>query len=114
MKWRYLTILFVFVAASAFAQSGAIAIPGAFDPGAQEKVTIEGSLTERNADQIRGVIVARIAPEWHINSIKPLDEFLIPTALSLDPASADLVEVQFPPHLLRAFGFSGGKELAVY
>src|SRR5262249_55629270 len=59
-------------------------------------------------------ITVEILNGWHINSNKPLDAFVIPTELKLDPASADLVSAEYPPHILRTFTFSGGSQLAVY
>lgn len=68
----------------------------------------------RNGDEVRGTITATITNGWHINSNKPLDEFVIPTELKLDPATADLVSAEYPAHVVRSFTFSGGNKLAVY
>src|SRR5207253_6258906 len=57
---------------------------------------------------------ATIAEGWHVNSNKPLDEFVIPTVLTLDPSTADLVAAQYPAHQLVAFAFTNGSKLAVY
>lgn len=78
------------------------------------KATIEGSLGQRAGDDVEGTIVATIAEGWHVNSNKPLDEFAIPTVLELDPATAELVEARYPAHVMKAFEFSAGKEIAVY
>ncbi|HWW63096.1 MAG TPA: protein-disulfide reductase DsbD domain-containing protein, partial [Thermoanaerobaculia bacterium] len=83
---------------------------GAVDAG--PKVTIEGSVSKRTGEQVEGIVLAHINAGWHINSAKPLDEFAIPTVLELD--NAQLVNVQYPQHELHAFGFSGGKQIAVY
>ncbi|MEK6375072.1 MAG: cytochrome c biogenesis protein CcdA [Acidobacteriota bacterium] len=84
------------------------------DPGIPQHdlIKLSGAIEQRSGDDVRGVITATIENGWHINSNKPLDEFLIPSELKLE--SADLTGVQYPQHILRGFTFSGGKELAVY
>ena len=101
------TVFLLFAATAALAQ---IEIGGgAVDAG--PKVTITGAIHERSADVVKGTITATILEHWHINSARPLDEFAIPTALTIDGAPAD---AQYPQHQMKAFGFSGGKPLAVY
>lgn len=78
------------------------------------KATVEGSLQTRSGDDVTGTVIAKIAEGWHVNSNTPTEEFAIPTVLELDPATADLVEVKYPAHVMKAFEFSGGKKLAVY
>ncbi len=78
------------------------------------KATIEGSLNRRTGDEVEGTIVAKIAEGWHVNSNTPTEEFAIPTVLELDPATAELIEAKYPAHQMKAFEFTGGKELAVY
>jgi thiol:disulfide interchange protein DsbD len=102
-------ILSAFVATSAFAQisfGGANNIPGA------ELVKLTGAVNERRATEVKGVVTATIESGWHINSNKPLDDFVIPTKLSFD--GADLVSAEYPPHTVREFTFSGGQKLAVF
>jgi thiol:disulfide interchange protein DsbD len=84
------------------------------DPGIPQHdlIALSGAIEQRSGDDVRGVITAVIENGWHINSNKPLDEFLIPSELKLE--SAQLTGVQYPQHILRGFTFSGGKELAVY
>ncbi|HEV7571962.1 MAG TPA: cytochrome c biogenesis protein CcdA [Thermoanaerobaculia bacterium] len=98
-----------FVTTSAFAQisfGGGNNIPG------QELVKLTGSVTERHATDVKGVVTATIENGWHINSNKPLDDFVIPTKLSFD--GTELVSAQYPQHTVRSFTFSGGQKLAVY
>ena len=78
----------------------------------QELIQLSGSVTQRSGDDVRGTVTAVILGGWHINSVKPLDEFVIPTKLTFE--NADLVKADFPPHELKDFTFSGGKKLAVY
>lgn len=82
------------------------------DPGIPQHdlIKLSGAIEQRTGDDVRGVITAAIENGWHINSNKPLDEFLIPTELKID----GLTGVEYPQHVLRGFTFSGGKELAVY
>jgi thiol:disulfide interchange protein DsbD len=97
-----------FATTNAFAQisfGGANNIPG------QELVKLTGSVTERHATQVKGVVTATIENGWHINSNKPLDDFVIPTKLSFDGGE---VSAEYPPHTVRTFTFSGGQKLAVY
>jgi thiol:disulfide interchange protein DsbD len=94
----------------AFAQlalgGGASSIPG------QDLVKLTGSATERHTTDVKGVVTATIESGWHINSAKPLDDFVIPTKLSFD--GTELVSAEYPPHTVRTFTFSGGQKLAVY
>jgi len=106
----------LFVACSLFATTafgqissfggGASNIPG------QELVKLTGSVTERHATEVKGVVTATIENGWHINSNKPLDDFVIPTKLSFE--GTELVSAQYPQHTVRSFTFSGGQKLAVY
>jgi thiol:disulfide interchange protein DsbD len=83
-----------------------------FDAG--PKVTINGALHARAGAEVDGVVNAKIAEGWHINSATPLDEYAIPTALTFDPATATLTSATYPQHKLQKFSFSGDKEIAVY
>jgi len=100
-----------FVTTSAFGQlalggGAANAIPG------QELVKLTGVVNERHDSDVKGVVTATIQNGWHINSNKPLDDFVIPTKLSFD--GAELVSANYPPHAVHAFTFSGGQKLAVF
>ncbi|HKO57933.1 MAG TPA: cytochrome c biogenesis protein CcdA [Thermoanaerobaculia bacterium] len=99
----------VLVAATATAQLDPLS--GA--PPAGPLVTAEGLVTSRSGDDVQGVITAKIADGWHINSNTPNDEYLIGTTITL--TTADLVGApRFPPHTLRSFSFSGDKQIAVF
>jgi len=107
---RVLGVIALF-ATSAFAQlsfggAASNAIPG------QDLVKLTGSISQRTGNDIRGIVTATIQSGWHINSNKPLDDFVIPTKLSFD--DADLVTAEFPPHTVRSFTFSGDQKLAVF
>lgn len=78
------------------------------------KAVIEGAVHKRTGDAIEGTVTATIAEGWHVNSNTPSEEFAIPTVLELDAATAELTATSYPPHQMKAFEFTGGKELAVY
>ena len=99
-----LAAVLLFGALSAFAQIDA----------PQNLVTMSGLVQQRNGDDVRGTITATIAHGWHVNSAKPLESFSIPTELTLDPATVDLVSADYPQHIIRTFAFSAGTKLAVY
>ncbi|HDO51297.1 MAG TPA: hypothetical protein ENH05_00995, partial [Rhizobiales bacterium] len=53
----------------------------------------------------------KVAKGWHINSNTPLEEFFIPTELSV--VGAGDAEITYPPHKLVKLGFHD-KELALF
>lgn len=75
-------------------------------------VKLTGSIEKRTGNDVHGVVTATIESGWHINSNKPLDEFVIPTVLSFD--GTDLISAEYPAHTVRSFKFSGDQKLAVY
>ncbi|HEY3054640.1 MAG TPA: cytochrome c biogenesis protein CcdA [Thermoanaerobaculia bacterium] len=85
-----------------------------FDSGVDRspKVTIDGAIQKRTGDVVEGVITARIADGWHINSNRPTESYAIPTVLVLD--NAELTNVVYPQHEMRSFQFTEGKPIAVY
>jgi thioredoxin:protein disulfide reductase len=99
------------VTTTAFAQISSFGGAANSIPG-EELVKLTGSVTERHATEVKGVVSATIQSGWHINSNKPLDDFVIPTKLSFD--GTDLVSAEYPQHTVRSFTFSGGQKLAVY
>jgi thiol:disulfide interchange protein DsbD len=109
---RRLIVLCSLLATPAFAQlslGGATsAIPG------QDLVKLTGSVNQKDGAVVHGAVTATILNGWHINSNKPLDDFVIPSALSFDAATADLVSADYPPHTVRSFKFSGAQKLAVF
>ncbi len=64
--------------------------------------------------EFRIAVLAEIAPGYHINAAKPLQEFLIPTQLSANPpAGLRVLEAAYPRASLKQFAFSDEK-MAVY
>lgn len=58
-------------------------------------------------------LVASILEGYHINSTKPLEDYLIPSHVELDSKEFELVEEKFPEGELKSFSFSEEK-LSVY
>jgi thiol:disulfide interchange protein DsbD len=77
-------------------------------------VKLSGVVSSVQGDEVHGKLTAVIENGWHINSNKPLTEFSIPTVLTLDPATAELVKADYPQHTVRTFSFSAGEKIAVY
>lgn len=108
---RHLLVLCSLLSTTAFAQLssfGGSAIPQ------HDLVKLTGSIDRKTGSDVHGVVTATIENGWHVNSNKPLDDFVIPTVLSFDPATADLVSAEYPSHTVRSFKFSGDQKLAVY
>ncbi|HEX3110032.1 MAG TPA: cytochrome c biogenesis protein CcdA [Thermoanaerobaculia bacterium] len=101
-----LCLLLSLSATTLFAQFG--------DPVVPPAVKLSGTFSKSSGDQVTGVATVVIPSPWHINSAKPLDSFAIPTVLSFDPATAELVDAKYPAHELKAFSFSGNQQIAVY
>lgn len=60
-------------------------------------------------------VVATIKEGFHINSHKPIQDYLIPTRVELLEASAFVVvKVDYPPGELKTFGFAPDEKLSVY
>lgn len=60
-------------------------------------------------------VVATIHEGYHMNSHKPLDEYLIPTTMTANtPAGLKIVDTIYPPGRDKKFPFSPTKPLNVY
>jgi DsbC/DsbD-like thiol-disulfide interchange protein len=56
-----------------------------------------------------------VAPGFHINSNTPTEEYLIPTALKLDPPTDIVVgKIIYPPPQTISFAFAPNEKLSVY
>jgi thiol:disulfide interchange protein DsbD len=107
---RLVVVFFLLITTTTFAQ---LSLGGAASAIPQhDLVKLTGAIDKRTGNDVHGVVTATIENGWHINSNKPLDEFVIPTVLSLD--GADLVAADYPAHTVRSFKFSGDQKLAVY
>src|SRR5689334_1547360 len=98
VKRLALVLSLLLAAAASHAQ---LSLPGAggIIPD-QDLIKLSGVVTQRSGDDVRGTVTAVIASGWHINSVKPLDDFVIPSELKFDPATAELLRADFPPHEL--------------
>lgn len=68
----------------------------------------------RPGDEFKIGVEARIDGEWHINSNKPRDEFLIPTLVRLDSVEGlEFAAMNYPQGKLKRFEFSQSP-LSVY
>ena len=66
-------------------------------------------------DRVDLVATLTIAPELHINSQKPTQEYLIPTQLTFLPLPGiRFLESSYPPAEMKVFAFSAGEKLSVY
>ncbi len=70
-------------------------------------------LRAETPDDIR--ISLSIAPGWHVNANKPLEDFLVPTEVRLSGHDAESapITVRYPPPVRRRLGFAEN-ELALY
>lgn len=106
--WRMICLLVL-----AFAGLGASAQPDMAGP----KVTFE-AVTESNAvhagESLRAILTFHISEGWHVNAHKPLDEFLIPTVLTINEIPGlRISSIVYPEHKMYTFAFSPDP-LAVY
>ena len=86
MRLARVICLLLFVSTAALAQFS-------LDGDNLPKASIEGAIHSASGDTLEGVVTVTIEDGWHINSAKPLDEYAIPTALTLDAATAELAGV---------------------
>jgi DsbC/DsbD-like thiol-disulfide interchange protein len=59
------------------------------------------------------VVEMRLGPGWHVNDHKPLEEFLVPTVVTLKTSSGERLAVKYPKGELKRFAFSEAP-LSVY
>jgi hypothetical protein len=65
--------------------------------------------------EFQTAVVVEIAENYHMNSHKPAETYLIPTTLTPQlPAGLRLVDTIYPPGHLKKFPFSPDKALDVY
>ena len=80
------------------------ALPGiAFAAGPEPRgpaISIEsmtGTATARPGDTVRAAVVVKLGEGWHVNAHKPLEDYLIPTDLKLDPPDGiTLKQTRYP------------------
>ena len=94
------------------------ALPPALAAQDAEHVVEVRSLVSRDAvrpgETFKAAVVLKIRPGFHINDPAPLDEFMVPTALAVEPGQGfEALEFVFPPSRRARFSYSED-ELAVY
>ncbi len=114
MRLRIPALLSLLVAVTASAQLSVAGGDGAPSIPTTPLVKLSGTVVSRSGDDVTAKLTAVIEPGWHVNSNKPLAEFSLPTVLTLDAATAELVKADFPPHTVRTFAFSGDEKIAVF
>ena len=63
----------------------------------------------------QAVVEMTVAPEWHVNTHEPRDEFLVPTTVSLQPPPGVTAgAVAYPPPVERRLPFAGDHALLLY
>lgn len=79
------------------------------------RLRVESASIGEGPRDVRIVIAAEVADGWHVNSTKPLEEGLIPSALVIEPVTGwQVLRVESPPGVERTFAFAGGRALSVY
>ncbi len=85
---------------------------------AEEPVTVEAfasRLEVSPGETFQLLLRLTIDDDWHVNSNAPLQDYLIPTAVSLDDDSNFLMEqISYPAGKRMAFAFSPDEPLSVY
>src|SRR5438105_10941453 len=100
-----------------------IAIPNSFfavppaKPLPQPNISVVGYFSSDKVQRggaVRVAMVIDIPSGYHINSSRPLENYLIPTQLKVDaPGSVHVGAVTYPAPVMRKFKFSE-KQLSVY
>lgn len=65
------------------------------------------------ADSTNVSVTLKLASDWHINTNRPIQDYLIPTELTLSDAPPEVLDVKYPPGEIYSFAFST-EELRVY
>jgi thiol:disulfide interchange protein len=77
-------------------------------------VVLEASGVAPGGD-VRAAVVATVVEPYHINAHEPLEQFLIPTALTVEPPEGiSVVETVYPEAENKNFSFSPDQPVAVY
>ena len=99
-------VAWVITAMAVFISCGAVAQLGMAGPEVSYEAYAETDGVSAGGE-IRVALMVKLSEGWHVNSHQPLDEFLIPTVLTLpeDPRYT-VVKVVYPEHKLFRFSFS--------
>ena len=124
MAVKYFVSLFALVVALVAPVSTAPAAAQGFFGGTDlpqssaELVDVQPAISRdavRPGEEFQAALEFDIAETWHINSFRPLQDYLIATELSFETHPRLIIaETQYPSHKLQRFDFAGGEQLAVY
>ena len=94
-----------------------LALPGSARAQSAPNINVNASASPSNVQRGRAVSVSvtmDIPSDYHVNSSRPLEKFLIPTQLTVESASGFRVTpVSYPRAILRKLKFSKS-QVAVY
>ncbi len=86
-------------------------------PQSPPNITVSASLSADKVQRgrtVKGTVVLDIPGGFHVNSSRPLEKFLIPTQLKMEPTEGIRVSaVSYPRAVLRKFKFSKNR-VSVY
>lgn len=112
MTYRTLSLILSLSACVALHAAGQMDF-GMAGPEVQHETALEYSAIHPG-ETTRGATRFSLSSGWHVNAHEPLDEYLIPTVLSISTAEGFTLEgVAYPEHSLYTFSFSP-EPLAVY
>jgi DsbC/DsbD-like thiol-disulfide interchange protein len=112
MKRDYFRIATALALAAALGAAAALA-QSASKPVVKAKALLETDGAHPGA-KVRAAVVAEISPGFHINDHKPLQDYLIPTELTLEPNNLfSVAKIVYPKGEAKKFAFSD-QPLLVY
>ncbi len=91
-----------------------LALPGQTAKRALVQIDAPDTVEVRAGKEFEVPLKFYVQDGYHINSNKPLEEYLIATRIDWDASAAKHVADVFPAADLREFGFSKGKKLSVF
>lgn len=77
------------------------------------RVTAPDTVDLTDRDTAAVTVTLNLASGWHINTNEPIQDYLIPTELSLSGTPPELLDVQYPSGKTYSFAFSE-EEILVY
>lgn len=82
-------------------------------PNPDDIVSVSSEIGKISDDSYLLKVFLHIKDDWHINSDKPLEDFFIPTTVTLDSLDQSEYKIKFSKALVKKFGFSEN-ELSVF
>lgn len=81
---------------------------------AAQVAELAGRIEPGDAGAVRVIVTVKVAAGYHVNAHRPNEEFLIPTALTLQSSDVTFDEPTYPAPKEQKFSFNGDKPLLVY